>query len=209
MKTDVHSLSSPREEPSKPAPHIHASTGPYRIHLAIRNISLALVLQIFFLSQHDTRASTSDIFSFWTWHQLQWLKRVGRLFYLRPLDSEQDRCCLGGHQRRGHTQNSLMLWRFLSYTRCQGNWCKRKDGSTDDRKEFSRVLFWSGGGNVDPGRGTSSILMYLPSESRGYLKNRSEKEQGDPPSSVQWVEPLANQFWGVWQANAAGYFMFT
>lgn len=51
-----------------------------------------------------------------------------------------------------------------------------KDGRTDGRKEHSRVLFWSDGGNIDAGRGESSTLICFSSKSTGYLKNRSEGE---------------------------------
>lgn len=163
-----------------------------------------------FHQEHVTCATTSDSFSFPTLHQIQWLKWVGKFFHLPLLESKQDRCFLGGHQRRGHMQKSPMLWRSSSHCpkRCQGNWCKGKDWRTDGRKEFSRILFCSGGGNRP--RGTGSTLIYLPSKSTWHLKKQIRgKKQENLPSSAYQVESLANHFQDVWQKNVAGYFMFT
>lgn len=58
-----------------------------------------------------------------------------------------------------------------------------EDGRIDRRKEHSRVLFWSGGGNIDLGRGASSTLTCLYCKRTGYLKNRSERKTEKMPLS--------------------------
>lgn len=49
-----------------------------------------------------------------------------------------------------------------------------EDGRIDRRKEHSRVLFWSGGGNIDLGRGASSTLICFYSKSTG-SERKTEK----------------------------------